>query len=69
MNVYTLLFTDECGTDHEKEFEAATDVLAIEQARDMTKGKQDCMQYLTLTGNDGDVLLDSDNWNSTTSYV
>lgn len=57
MNIYTLWHTDECGTDHEHEFEAENDANAINHASIVCAGTEGLWTGVSVTNSDGDEIF------------
>lgn len=53
---YTLWFTNECGHDIEREFEALTDASALLQGQAMCRGNEGLWSGISITREDGEEL-------------
>ena len=60
MPVYTLYYTDECGTDHEIEKEFWTTQSAMDWAYKQACGQEGLWTGIGLSGPEGEEILPSD---------
>lgn len=56
MTAYTLWYTNECGNDCEREFEALTDASALLQGQAMCRGNEGLWSCISITREDGEEL-------------
>lgn len=62
MDIYTLYFTDECGTEHEIEKEFWCDKAAIDWAYEYTKGTEGLWSYTSLYKGNEELLPAQECW-------